>query len=122
VSAEGTHVGSEITFRKDIVFNGRSYTRLDEMPPEVRKLYEQTMESMPRSGADPLVSVRVNRQTRFVVNGREYSSVEDMPPEVRQLYRQAMWRTAPRILGWLTGVLLLAWLAVIVARRLLSTP
>lgn len=115
-------MGTEIKLTTNIVVNGRRYASVDEMPADVRALYERALPSAPRSGADPLLNVAVKSKARFVVNGQEYSSVADMPPAVRRLYQQAIRQAVPRILSWVTGILLLAWLVVIVVRRVMSAP
>jgi hypothetical protein len=60
-------------------FNDRVYRSLDEMPPEIRALFERARALPPGS---KLVSEK--RVTRYVVNGREYRSIEEMPPDVRK--------------------------------------
>jgi hypothetical protein len=115
-------MGSEIVFKTNITFNGRKYASVEEMPAEIREIYERAIEPMPRSGADPLLNVSVKSKVRYVVNGQEYSQVADMPPAVQRLYRRALWKTAPVIFSGIVGVLLLAWLVVIVIRHMTSHP
>lgn len=81
-----------------IVIDGRTYTSVNEMPPDVRAKYEKAMSKLKdqdRDGRpdvfDAASSARVVSSTnRFVVDGREYNSLEDLPPEARARYEQAM--------------------------------
>jgi hypothetical protein len=72
-----------------IIFNGREYSSPDEMPPDVRRLYDEVMASVAASNkasgpGQPAVKIR----TRFVVNGKEYSSVAEMPAAIRAAYEK----------------------------------
>jgi hypothetical protein len=88
-----------------IVVNGKSYSNLDEMPPDVRQSYEQTMglladknqngmpdifEGMTGAGDIQVQNVTTVGSTQFVVEGKVYSSVDELPPEARQKYEQAL--------------------------------
>lgn len=89
-----------------IIFNGKSYSSVDEMPPDVRQAYEQVAgmfadknhDGIPdilegaaeKSGIDvQSVSISSN-QGQVFIDGKAYSSIEEMPAEVRQKYEQAM--------------------------------
>lgn len=90
----------------NIVFNGKSYASIDEMPPEERKVYEQVVgmfadknqDGVPDvfEGARGIGEVNVHSvsissdQAQIVVDGKAYSSADDMPADVRQNYNQAM--------------------------------
>jgi hypothetical protein len=79
-----------------IVFNGREYSSADEMPPDVREVFERTMRLAADSDRDGVPDVFEGKdgnvtsitRSRIVVNGREYGSVEEMPPDVRQAYER----------------------------------
>ena len=78
-----------------ITFNGRDYASPDEMPPDVRRAYDQVVAGVAASNpevAQALTSgnVRVRTTTRFIVNGKEYPNVEAMPEAVRAAYQSAM--------------------------------
>ncbi len=88
-----------------ITVNGVTYDSVGAMPPEVRRVYEQTVSKVPeladRDGdgipdivQDGSLSVRrgVTVRKRIVVNGTTYEDEASMPPDVRQLYQQAMRR------------------------------
>jgi hypothetical protein len=81
---------------KKIIFNGREYSSVDEMPPDVREAYERITRTFADSDGDGVPDVleglagnTVSTTTsKIVVNGREYSSVDEMPPDVRQIYER----------------------------------
>jgi hypothetical protein len=91
-----------------IVVNNISYNSIEEMPPDVRKAYEQALgvlgdknqngipdilEGAMRSGTVN-ISTGSTVDTRFVVDGAVYSNVDALPPEARQKYDQAMAKAA----------------------------
>ena len=89
------------------VFNGRTCARVEDMPPEVRRAYEETMAILPDEDKDGVPDIfegeavdvehivtqtdgTVSTKTRIIVDGQEYSSVSELPPEAREKYEQAM--------------------------------
>lgn len=90
----------------EIVFQGKSYKNADQMPPDIRRLYDQVMGVLTdndRNGVPDILegmhgAMDVNVQatpvtfssTQFIVDGKVYSSVNDLPPDARQKYEQAM--------------------------------
>ena len=64
---------------KKIVVAGKTYTGIEEMPVEVRRVYERAVEARNQEHADA--------QVKLVFNGQEYDSLDSMPPEVRKLYQ-----------------------------------
>jgi hypothetical protein len=83
-----------------IVFNGKEYASVEEMPAEVRQAYERLMRM---AAAIPKGPARVFQKTfslnlggtpiassQIIFNGRKYASAEEMPPEVRQAYERVM--------------------------------
>jgi len=86
-----------------ITVNGVAWDSVDAMPPDVRRLYEQTLASMPDladrdgDGIPDIVegdglSVRRGTTVRkqIILNGTSYDDVAAMPPDVRALYERAM--------------------------------
>jgi len=87
-----------------ITINGQHYDNPDEMPPDVRRLYEQAMRTAESSlsggqsggstqvftskAGDLGASLVVNRTV--IVNDRTYGSVDELPPDVRRLYDDAV--------------------------------
>jgi hypothetical protein len=90
-----------------ITINGREYSSVDEMPPEVRAEYQRVMKvladrdgnnipdifegkadsrAMPAENESPAdVNVTTVSTSHYVVNGREYSRLEDVPAPLRKL-------------------------------------
>lgn len=96
----------------EIVFLGKKYHSLEEMPPEARQAYEQAMSLLADRDGNGIPDIfdAVRQQgnaaapmeiettqttigpvlTSIEINGQTYTSVQDMPPEVRRAYEQAM--------------------------------
>jgi hypothetical protein len=96
----------------EIVYLGKKYHRLEDMPPEARQAYEQAMSLLadrdgngmpdifdavhPQGSAEAPMEIETTQTTvgsvltSIEINGQTYTSVQDMPPEVRQAYEQAM--------------------------------
>ena len=76
-----------------IVFNGRVYDRVDQMPPEVRREYLQLVSTLGGDADGDGVpdafqkpgSSNVIIQESIVFNGRRYESRDELPAEVREL-------------------------------------
>jgi hypothetical protein len=60
-----------------IVVNGKEYASVDELPPELRKPYEQAL-------------ARNAAQSKITFNGQSFNSVEEMPEDVRRMYKGVM--------------------------------
>ncbi len=92
---------------KKIIVNGQEFSSVEEMPPDVRRQYEQAMSALAdrdgdgipdimqsglsgRSGTEELGDgfhkVEVETRSEYVVDGNEYSSLDEMPPEVREMF------------------------------------
>ena len=74
-----------------ITINGRTYSTIEEMPPDVRREYETAMQVLSRN-AGPLANpsggdVNVSMTSRIVVNGKAYSRWEDVPPGARAAFQ-----------------------------------
>jgi hypothetical protein len=90
----------------EIIVNGKMYTSVDEMPPEIRQAYEQAMSVLADKNQNGVPDILegvmatdgINVQTtpitisssQFIVDGKTYSSVDELPPEARAKYEQAM--------------------------------
>ncbi len=88
-----------------IVVNGQEYASVEEMPADVRAVYERALRlaadanaggastGMTASGAgtapEQVTVSTVRTTTRYIVNGREYGSLDELPPEVRTAVRHA---------------------------------
>ncbi len=83
-----------------IVIDGKTYASVDEMPPDIRALYEEALRNASRNGMpdsfasiDPFTandSAVVSNGTKILVNGQAYDSLDQLPPEIRAKYEQAM--------------------------------
>ena len=83
-----------------ITVNGQHYDSPEDMPPDVRRVYEEAMRAVaPQLGqaSETVFSARsglvntniVIRKNVFVKN-QKYDSLDAMPPEVRQLAENAL--------------------------------
>jgi len=65
--------------KKPIVVAGRSYNSVEEMPAEVRRVYDLAVAA--RSDGED------HDRLKIVFNGQEYEGLDKMPPDVRKLYQ-----------------------------------
>ncbi|GAB4582135.1 MAG: hypothetical protein Fur0022_48910 [Anaerolineales bacterium] len=88
-----------------IIFNGKEYNRIEDMPPDARQAYESAMgqfsemftdsdhDGVPdlfenlTTGNSP--NVQVFSTSSIIFDGKAYNSPEEMPTEARQRYEQA---------------------------------
>ena len=88
-----------------IVFDGKTYNSVDEMPLDVREAYRQVIgifadknqNGLPDifEGTGDVSTQNINIQgnsTAIIYDGKKYDSVDQLPPEARQKYEQAMGR------------------------------
>lgn len=85
-----------------ININGKTYSSVGEMPPDVRKQYEQAMQTMmadkdhngiPDILEHPSAStgkVGLSTAQSFTVNGQHYDRLEDVPEQFRDAIAKAM--------------------------------
>jgi hypothetical protein len=73
--------------KRKFIVNGKEYSSVEEMPPELREAYEKAV----RSGAGfRIEKPQVSLETKIVFNGKEYDSLEVMPADVRRAYQSVM--------------------------------
>lgn len=65
--------------KKPIVVAGKTYGSIEEMPPEVRRVYDLAVTAQSEAVAKAGIKV--------VFNGKEYPSLDSMPEDVRKLYQ-----------------------------------
>ena len=65
--------------KKPIVVAGRAYSSVEEMPQEVRRVYDLALAAQNEAGVPDSVKI--------VFNGKEYASIDSMPEDVRKLYQ-----------------------------------
>ena len=99
-----------------IVIDGRTYKSVEEMPEDVRRKYEQAMNSLKDTDGDRIPNTLENMNIladrdpdgvpgaleglasmnvvsnvmKIIVDGKEYSRIEDLPPDARARYEEAM--------------------------------
>jgi hypothetical protein len=65
--------------KRPIVVAGKRYSSVEDMPAEVRRVYDLAMASQEdASTAAPV---------KLIFNGKEYEGLDSMPPDVRKLYQ-----------------------------------
>ena len=106
--------------QKFIVIDGKMYKSVNEMPPDIRKKYEDAMQNLDKNNngipdvleakdpggeeneamfnvfgnMTPFQSMGVANSTKFVVNGQTYDSMDQLPPEIQAKYQQVMAKLA----------------------------
>jgi len=65
--------------KKPIVVAGRSYNSIEEMPAEVRRVYDLAVAAKSED--------EDHDRLKIVFNGQEYEGLDKMPPDVRKLYQ-----------------------------------
>ena len=73
-----------ITLKTRIRVNGKEYSSVDELPPEIRSVYERVIANGSK------LAVSHNITPRLVVDGQQFSSVADMSAAEKKLYDDAM--------------------------------
>ena len=85
-----------------IIFNGKTYTKVEDMPEEIQQAYQQALaqfadadkngipDTMEGRAAGNVVAIQ---QSSITFNGREYKSTGEMPAIVRRLFEMAMAQT-----------------------------
>jgi hypothetical protein len=80
-------IQGKININRKIVVNGREYASVEEMPSDVRRVYEQ---AMVEAGTALHATGEGGVKAKIVFNGREYANVDTMPEGVRGLYETVM--------------------------------
>ena len=82
-----------------IIFNGKTYAKVEDMPDEIRQAYQQALthlEDADKNGIPDILergakgNVIAIQQSSINFNGKEYKSVGEMPAIVRRLFEMAM--------------------------------
>jgi hypothetical protein len=69
-----------------IKINGKEYSSPDEMPPDVRSLYEKAKANR----QNPSANTRIKTNSKITFNGQTFDSLDEMPAEVRRIYDDVM--------------------------------
>ena len=78
-----------------IIFNGKSYKSIEEMPAGERKAYEQVSQILVDKNGNGIpdllegdmvqnILAAHSDNTHVTINGRVYHTLEDLPPDLRQ--------------------------------------
>ncbi|MBN2118333.1 MAG: hypothetical protein JW730_17300, partial [Anaerolineales bacterium] len=99
-----------------IVIDGKSYHSVDEMPPDIRRQYDQARRALGDAHENPVpdafdvMNIFTDRDKngvpdilegraagdamvsslKIIVDGKEYNDIENLPPEARARYEAAM--------------------------------
>jgi hypothetical protein len=85
-------MGITFNIKRKFTVNGVEYGSPEEMPTEIRAIYEKATQSGATLSSSGywVGGVKTARTTKITINGRTYDSLEAMPEEDRKLYEQAM--------------------------------
>ena len=75
-----------ISFKTKIRYNGKDFSSVDELPPEIRAVYERALAHKPNK----LMSADAKVVTRLVVNGHEVGSTKELSEDEQKIYTDAM--------------------------------
>lgn len=78
-----------------IIFNGKTYNSLEEMPPEARQAYEQVAGALVDKNGNGIpdflegdiisnISNIYKSASQFTVNGTTYNNINELPADARQ--------------------------------------
>lgn len=73
-------MSTKLTVTTKIVVNGKEYHGVDELPAELRGMYDKAVAA----------GTRTVQKTRIVFNGHTYETLEAVPAEARRLYEAAI--------------------------------
>ena len=76
-----------INVKRKFRINGKEYNSIEEMPDDIREIFEKAMSSQAGSG------FQINSaamRTNIIFNGTVYGSIDEMPQDVRQLYEKVL--------------------------------
>ena len=75
-----------ISFKTKIRYNGKDFSSVDELPPEIRAIYERALANRPNK----LMSTGTKVVTRLVVNGHEVESTKELSEDEQKIHADAM--------------------------------
>ena len=74
-----------INIKRKIIINGKEYSSPDELPPDLRKAYDQALANRESSQ-----QMQITGSSKVTFNGHTYPDREAMPDEERVIYDRAM--------------------------------
>jgi len=75
-----------ISFKTKIRYNGKDFSSVDELPPEMRAIYERALANR----SNKLMSAGTKVVTQLVVNGHEVESTKELAEDEQKLCADAM--------------------------------
>jgi hypothetical protein len=69
-----------------IKINGKEYSSPEEMPPDIRSLYEKAIANRGGSSAN----IQSTTNSKIVFNGQTFNNRDEMPADVRKIYDSVM--------------------------------
>ncbi len=109
----GQRLGASVVVNKVITVNNRTYGSLDELPPDVRQLYEDAVKGAAPPGAHPKTSLHVSvNVTRPQVHTLDDSGTPPtpLPIPIEPSSTESTLRSLPTTLGILVAIGLVLWL------------
>jgi hypothetical protein len=76
-----------VNVKRRIVFNGKEYDSIAELPENARRALEEAAAASPPPDAP---DAHPGAKIKIMFNGHEYASVEAMPAAIRRLYESAL--------------------------------
>ncbi|HOU50821.1 MAG: hypothetical protein KBG22_07510 [Smithella sp.] len=73
--------------KRKYIVNGREYTSIEQMPADIRQVYEKAVSGKEGISNENILSLSAGK---IVFNGQEYESVDSMPLDIRQMYEKIM--------------------------------
>jgi hypothetical protein len=80
-------MGVTLKVKRKFVVNGKEYSSVEEMPPELRDAFEKAVNS--GSGVR-IQNPGAGMKTKIVFDGKEYDSLDAMPGDIRRVYQSVM--------------------------------
>jgi hypothetical protein len=76
-----------VSYDTKIRYKGREYSRLEEIPPDIRRPLERALQRLNGTGTSH-ISAHLN--SRIVLNGRAVTSPTQLPPAERKMVEEAL--------------------------------
>jgi hypothetical protein len=93
-------MSTNITIKTTIRINGKEYGSFDELPPDLRRTYEQALAQAGSAQHGLVHAGGATTLSRIVFNGQVYAGVNEMPGEIRKLYEDAIATFDKETIGW----------------------
>jgi hypothetical protein len=74
--------------KTNIRFNGREYANADEMPSDVRAVYDRAVDELGELHSGARLAAKLN--AKIIVDGNEFNNAGEMSVDDRHLYHEAL--------------------------------